>query len=263
MGSPFPGMDPYLEGDLWQEFHGRLANAISAQLMPQIAPKYVALLAERMVITRPTLGISYESGGRGIHPDAAVQGAGETTAPHIVAPDAVIEAGDFEEVPVITLEIRDVRHRSLVTAIEILTPANKFDPGYGEYMAKRAYLLETSTNVMEIDLLRRGQRIALARPLPPAPYYVMLNRHGRRANEVWTLPLRERLKTVPVPLLPNDHDVALDLQAAVDACFTLVGYERLLPYGAPPPLPELSPDDLAWMEELLRRAGSPKNDNES
>jgi len=42
--SPFPGMDPYLEGEMWQEFHDRLANQISAQLMPLLRPKYVALL---------------------------------------------------------------------------------------------------------------------------------------------------------------------------------------------------------------------------
>ncbi|MCL4827264.1 MAG: DUF4058 family protein [Caldilinea sp.] len=24
MASPFPGMDPYLEGDLWQEFHDNI-----------------------------------------------------------------------------------------------------------------------------------------------------------------------------------------------------------------------------------------------
>ncbi|HMQ29333.1 MAG TPA: DUF4058 family protein [Chloroflexaceae bacterium] len=255
MGSPFPGMDPYLEGDLWQEFHGRLANAISAQLMPKIAPKYVAMLARRFVITRPTIGISYETGGRVFYPDVGMQHIGETTASYAAPPDTVIEAGDVEEVPVVSLEIRDVRNRSLVTAIEILSPSNKFEPGYSEYMAKRTYLLQTSTNVMEIDLLRRGERVALARPLPPAPYYVILNRHERRANEVWTLPLRERLKTVPVPLLPNDHDVALDLQAAVEACFALVGYERLLPYDEPPPLPELSADDAAWLDARLRAAG--------
>jgi NADPH-dependent 7-cyano-7-deazaguanine reductase QueF len=50
MPSPFPGMDPYLEGEMWQEFHERLANEISAQLLPKLAPKYVALLAKRYVI---------------------------------------------------------------------------------------------------------------------------------------------------------------------------------------------------------------------
>lgn len=47
MGSPFPGMDPYLEGDLWQELHETLASAIRAQLVSQLSTKYVALLAKR------------------------------------------------------------------------------------------------------------------------------------------------------------------------------------------------------------------------
>ena len=47
MGSPFPGLDPYLEGEFWQEFHETLASAIRAQLMPLLSPKYVALLAKR------------------------------------------------------------------------------------------------------------------------------------------------------------------------------------------------------------------------
>jgi hypothetical protein len=49
MGSPFPGMDPYLEGEMWQEFHDRLANQISAQLMPRVGPRYAALLGKRYV----------------------------------------------------------------------------------------------------------------------------------------------------------------------------------------------------------------------
>ena len=255
MGSPFPGMDPYLEGELWQEFHGRLANAISVQLMPKIAPRYVAMLARRFVVTRSTIGISYETSARVVYPDVGVQRIGELAAPYTVAPDAIIETADIEEVPIVSVEIRDVKGRSLVTAIEILSPSNKFEPGYTEYITKRNYLLATTTNVMEIDLLRRSERIALNRPLPPAPYYVILNRHVRQANEVWCLPLRDRLKVVPVPLLPSDPDVALDLQAAVDACFALVGYERLLPYDDPPPSPELSSEDAAWLDGRLREAG--------
>ena len=42
MTSPFPGMDPYLEGYLWPDFHHDLATAIKIQLAPQISPKYVA-----------------------------------------------------------------------------------------------------------------------------------------------------------------------------------------------------------------------------
>jgi hypothetical protein len=54
-------------------------------------------------------------------------------------------------------------------------------------------------------------------------------------------------------LLYPDPDVALDLQAAVTACFELVGYERLLDYGGDPPA-GLSPAERAWA--LQRVAGA-------
>ncbi len=255
MGSPFPGMDPYLEGELWQEFHGTLAGEIRAQLLPKLAPKYVALLARRYVVANPGIGISGRPVGRAVYPDIGVTRIGETQAPYAVAPpDDEIEAGISEQVPVLSVEIRDLAERRLVTVIEILSPANKAEPGYGEYLQKREELLKTSTHLLELDLLRRGARVELARPLPPAPYYAILNRSTRRINQIWTLPLRQRLKVLPVPLLAPDPDVALDLQAAVDACFALVGYERLLPYSESPPFPELPPDDLAWLEARLRAA---------
>ncbi|MGB9750618.1 DUF4058 family protein [Roseiflexus castenholzii] len=47
MPSPFSGMDPYLKGELVQEFHERLAHQISVELLPQIRPRSVALLAKR------------------------------------------------------------------------------------------------------------------------------------------------------------------------------------------------------------------------
>ena len=75
MPSPFPGMDPYLEGDLWQEFHETLASAIRAQLMPRLAPKYVALLAKRYALDRPSLGVFDAPPARVIYPDV-----------HVVAP---------------------------------------------------------------------------------------------------------------------------------------------------------------------------------
>jgi hypothetical protein len=261
MGSPFPGMDPYLEGDMWQEFHGRLASAISAQLMPRLAPNYVALLARRYSVTHHyvldgPLVLGTRPAERAIYPDVSVTRIEETQAAYEFAtPDDEIDGGDGEQVPQLAVEIRDVAERRLVTVIEILSPANKYEPGYGEYLQKRAELLQTDAHLLELDLLRRGSRVTLSRPLPPSPYYAILNRGTRRVNEIFTLPLQGRLKVLPVPLLAPDKDVPLDLQAAVDACFALVGYERLLPYRQPPPPPELPPEELAWVEERLREAG--------
>src|SRR6266545_4708156 len=72
MPSPFPGMDPYLEGDLWQEFHQRLAGAISAQLMRVLPRRYVALLAKRYVVDRAGLSIVDAPSERIIYPDVHV-----------------------------------------------------------------------------------------------------------------------------------------------------------------------------------------------
>ena len=44
MVSPFPGMDPYLEGYLWPDVHSALANKIRQILAPQVRPKYTVRL---------------------------------------------------------------------------------------------------------------------------------------------------------------------------------------------------------------------------
>ena len=264
-GSPFPGMDPYLEGDLWQEFHDRLANQISEQLIPRLQPKYVALLNKRYILNQAVFGIAALPAERIIYPDV-----------HVARPPRLKETAEVvygvtpptlevvsplpEEIPLLSVEIRDVAERRLVTVIEILSPVNKRGSGLRDYLDKRTALLQTSTHLLEFDLLRGGARIPFIGELPLTPYYVFLSRFTRRPRtEVWTVSLRDRLPTVPVPLLPPDPDVPLDLQAAVKACFDLVGYERLLDYTQPPPPPELSVDDLGWVQaqiEALRAAPS-------
>jgi hypothetical protein len=257
MASPFPGMDPYLESDLWQEFHDRLANQISAQLMPQMTPYYVALLAKRYVVDRPALGIFAPPSERIIYPDVHVVAEPPPVyAAHGVAAATVeLTSPMLDQAPQISVEIRDVAERRLVTIIEILSPVNKRGQGAQEYLDRRIELMQTTTHLLEIDLLSAGYRIPLEGRLPPAPYYVYLSRYDRRPRtEVWALPLQAPLPCVPVPLLPPDADVVLDLQAAVDACFALVGYERLLDYRTPPP-GALSALDRVWAEERLTHAG--------
>jgi hypothetical protein len=258
-GSPFPGMDPYLEGELWQEFHDTLAHQIRGQLLPLLPPKYVALLSKRYVVDRSGLSIFDLPTQRVIYSDVHVvhsPGVRETAAPAYTAatPPAVELINPFPvEVPLLSVEIRDVAERRLVTVIEILSPVNKHGDGFREYLEKRLALLQTQTHLLEIDLLRSGQRIPLSGgELPPAPYYVFLSRFTRHPiSEVWPIGLREPLPTVPVPLLPPDPDVPLRLQAAVEACFELVGYERLLDYDQPPPPPPLNADDLTWLRARI------------
>lgn len=44
MPSPFPGMDPYLEGYLWPDVHNALSAKIRQLLTPLIRPRYTARL---------------------------------------------------------------------------------------------------------------------------------------------------------------------------------------------------------------------------
>src|SRR4029453_5934831 len=98
-------------------------------------------------------------------------------------------------------------NRQLVTAIEILSPTNKRAEGRMEYLVKRRRILLSTAHLLEIDLLRQGQRLPMHDPLPPAEYFVLLSRaENRPITEVWPLALRDPLPTVPVPLLPGDSD---------------------------------------------------------
>ena len=259
MPSPFPGMDPYLEGELWQEFHETLAGEIRAQLLKVLPSSYVALLAKRYVLHDQSIGLlSLPEAHRVIYPDVHVVETGRVAEAAVayevraVAPAAQMISPMAEEVPVVSVEVRDVANRRLVTVIEIFSPVNKMGEGAVEYARKRQDVMKTATHLLEIDLLRRGLRIVLEGTLPPADYYVYLSRFTHRPyTDVWPVALREMLPVVPVPLLPPDADVALDLQRAVNACYDLVHYERLLDYSVPPPPPPLSAADAAWLAERL------------
>src|SRR5437899_1343117 len=120
MPSPFPGMDPYLEGEMWQEFHETLANGIRAQLMTRLPAKYVALLAKRYVIQSAGLGVVGLDQPRVLYPDVHVAETRQPSALREGSPGTVVAepALDLaspmpEELPLLSVEIRDVAQRRL------------------------------------------------------------------------------------------------------------------------------------------------------
>ena len=72
---------------------------------------------------------------------------------------------------------------------------------------------------------------------------------GRRG--VYSLPLRQRLPAIAIPLRPTDADVVLDLQQMIDQCYERGRYHRI-DYRQPPE-PPLPPEEAKWAKELLRK----------
>ena len=256
MPSPFLGMDPYLEGSLWTTFHFAFGAELVRQLAPRLRPRYLALPVERLVLEEAG-DIAVVTSN--LYPDVSVV----THQPPVpadrgtAAVEAPLQLATIipQAVPHVSIEIRDVAQRQLVTAIEILSPTNKRGEGRQEYLAKRRRLPLSSAHLIELDLLREGQRLPMQQPLPAAPYFVLLSRAERRpVLDIWPIPLDQPLPIIPVPLLPGDDDLLLDLQATFAATYDLLGYDLMIDYRQPPD-PPLSGAAAEWAAARLHELG--------
>jgi hypothetical protein len=248
-------MDPYLEGPLWPTVHTSLVNEIAHQLAPKLRPKYFALPQQRVVVAVPD---PTEMRARSRFPDVGVYSPESMFSPSrqaVTSAPLVLDALLPESIPESYVEIRDVEQRRLVTAIEVLSPSNKRGPGTEQHRKNRDEFLASDVHYLEIDLLRVGERFPLTGPLPSVPYFVFLSHAARRPRvEIWPILLEQPLPTVPMPLLPGDPDVLLDLQEALRTIYDWYDYERAADHSGKPPLP-LSPEQQDWADEQLRAAG--------
>jgi hypothetical protein len=248
-------MDPYLEGDLWVTVHTDLCAEIARQLAPKLRPEYVALSTRRAVLAPP--GESEGLAGQGF-PDVGISSShppGSSPAATGACAPLILPTSLPEPIPRVSVEIRDVAERRLVACIEVLSPTNKRGSGQEEYAAKRLQILSGAAHLVEVDLLRLGDRFPTREPLPAVPYFVFISHAGRRHEvEVWPIALAQPLPVVAIPLLPGDDPVPLDLQQALTVVYDIIGYDELLDYVQPPPGP-LTPAEAAWVDEQLRRAG--------
>jgi Protein of unknown function (DUF4058) len=256
MPSPFPGMDPFIESRrIWSDFHLDLAAEIRAHLNAQIQPGYYATAVT--YVTYDVIEVA-QSEPRAVSPDVSVwrtDPRGPTPGAMAVIDPPPVQSMVPLEVPVrlARVEVREAGADTLVTAIEILSPINKrLGRERQKYLRKRRELLRSEVHVMELDLLRGGERSPLETSLPPAPYYVTLARVEHRPYvDVWPIQLTTRLPVLPVPLSAPDPDVPLDLGTLVSAVYERGGYATRIDYRQPVPPPPLAPEQQAWVEHLL------------
>jgi hypothetical protein len=262
MASPFPGMDPYLE-QFWRDIHARLVIYAADQLQTHLPGDLRARVEER-VFVEPAFGVA-----RSVYPDIRVVERGQGRVPMFtaerypaVAEPLVIYVSD-EPVTERFIEIIDVGSgRRVVSVIEVLSVSNK-SPGEGQelYRRKQGELRAGQVNLVEIDLLRAGDRLLSvgASRIPAShrtPYQVCVYRAAADPPrwEVYRVPLRERLPVLSIPLRSTDLDIPLDLQALIDQCYRNGGYDEDIDYHVTPD-PPFDAEDALWADALLRDSG--------
>lgn len=208
MPSPFPGMDPYLEGYLWPDVHNALASKIRQQLTPKLRPRYAARLEVYVLedsFPESEIGILY--------PDVEVmqlrQQQEANTIPtrvanseSIVVTPAPLTLPIFQPIParLVSVEIRDTAQNLLVSCIEILSPVNKREPGLTVYRQKRQRLYQGGVHLIELDLLRRGTRPFAHPQMPDVPYAIALTRAHFGVMDAWPLKLHNKFTHYSSPL---------------------------------------------------------------
>ncbi|MDB9529515.1 DUF4058 family protein [Oscillatoria sp. CS-180] len=256
MPSPFPGMDPYLEGYLWPDVHSALASKIRQKLTPLLRPKYIARLEVYLVedpFPEGEVGILYPDVEVLEAPSQAPSRQGDSSDIAVITPPSLtLPVPEIVEVRVTRVEIRDTAKNRLVASIKILSPVNKREPGLIAYRQKRRRLYDANVHLLEIDLLRRGTRPFAQRRLPRVPYCIALTRATAKITEIWSVSLASPLPVVPIPLQPPDKDVPLDLQSAMAEIYDEAAYDLSLNYSEPPPPPSFSEEEDAWILAQLK-----------
>jgi Protein of unknown function (DUF4058) len=262
MPSPFPGMDPFLEHPgHWPDFHHELISESRAALGSLLRPKYFVRVEERVYIAQewdparklivPDLHLTSRPGWKSQPNDEPQRGGVEVAEP--VVATTMID----EEVHESYLEIVDVVERRVVTVIEILSPANKTmgSAGRTSLRTKRREILHSSGQWVEIDLLRGGEGLTERLPRRPCEYLAHVSRADKRPRGLlWPIRLSQRLPEIKIPLLPDDPDARLDLQAVLNTAYDRAGYDLSIDYASDPE-PPLPPEWAGWADGLLIARG--------
>jgi hypothetical protein len=254
MPSPFPGIDPYLESqELWPDFHVRFITALADAINEKLPEPYVARIDERMnLVERPKEEVKQ------IRPDLTVarQGPGHTTAASaqgtLTLEPVTLPLKFLEEYREVFIEILHWPDQRVVAVVELLSPSNKAGNSRRDYLVKRNGLMKRDVHLIELDFLVGGRRLPMESPLPPGDYFALLARAERRPDcDVFAWTVRDRLPTIPVPLLAPDADLHVDLAPLFASVYERARYPRSIDYRAPLAIP-LDPESRTWAEELAR-----------
>ncbi|MFZ4767409.1 MAG: DUF4058 family protein [Roseimicrobium sp.] len=260
--NPFPGMNPYLE-EHWTDVHPRLIIHASAQLQQQMPPSLVVRVEQDIRVDEEDSGTSRKRLDVTIHEDnwgVTDAPADEDKATVAVAEPVRITMSRPERRRIV---IKD-KHGRVITAIKLLSPANKTGYDAVMYAEKRGQLIDAKVNLVEIDLVRRGGLAACLfdnepfmdslgwTSLPPYAVTVMAG-DDHSGFSFYPIRLQEALPAFHVPLRSMDRPAVLELQPLINQCYREGAYWRT-DYTRPAD-PPLHGEHADWADSLLKEKG--------
>ena len=253
-------MDPYLETESgWGGVHQALIVAIQAELNRVLPEGFRARIDEYVWLQDEP-----ERREQRVKPDAFLPepiGNG-----HGVAVAAKVTTAPTVRGRLPAARRRRSRHvvvtgdgHRVLTVLEVFSPSNK-QPGDDReaYLRKRREYL-ASVNLLEIDLLRSGERIPTGHPHPPPCDYMVIS---SRANEfpqldVWAFTVRDPLPVLPVPIDNRHPHCPLDLRPCLDRVYDEGRFAVDIDYQSSPELPLRTPD-AKWAATLFQKPSRKK-----
>jgi hypothetical protein len=268
MPSPFPGMDPWLEGPgVFPDLHSSFAIYLRAALAKALPRPFFAAISTRIYMeesdrrTEPDVDVLTPTNGAPVA--TATTGTAVATRRRANVFDIPVLPWPDEEITESFIEIRTTDGGDrLITSVEILSPTNKKRgaTGRGLYLAKQQEMRQLGVNLLEIDLLRAGAHATMAtlaemrRQVGQYEYHVCVTKVAADNCQVVPIRLVEPLPTIDVPLTSEAGTVATDLQLVLDRCYDEADYSRRLHYDQPCN-PPLTPEQQTWAEGILREKG--------
>jgi hypothetical protein len=239
MPSQFPGMDPFIESQVWEDFHSSFLTVLREVLVARLRPKYVVQVEKRIYLERELeeertsyvadAAIYQGSNSRPGQPSATDTAECEQVGVHIQT--ATVPMLDEHRESFLTLR-RNGDHE-VVTVIELLSPTNKRPKSEGNrlYLEKRISLMQSQASFVEIDLLIGGDRMPF-RPNAAEDYLVLISRANRRPLvTVISREANRQLPRIPIPLAVPDEDVVIDLQMVFNEVYDRAGYDYAIDYS--------------------------------
>lgn len=241
-------MDPYLENPaLWSNVHGRMIVAIADTLSPLLLPKYQPIVEEAVYRTSDLSSVMV-----GV-PDVTVQRTAQAIQNTNLATAVAEPTPVTVEIPTpVTfrqrfIEIRNTANQDVVTVIEVLSPANKRGNGRLQYLQKRERILESQTNLVEVDLLHKGEPMPTVQNPIVSHYRILTSPVTRRPQALlYPFNLSQPLPKVTIPLRDDDKEPVVDFQSLLEQVYRLSGYEYSIDYTQPPK-PGWDKPELEWI----------------